>query len=137
MPSTDRPESTMNPHGYNFPVHGPTPVAGAFYNLGAGPSPINLGGTSWGNALNANYLRKMYKGLYTSPRDYSQNMVQSPSPFPNAPAPNFSAFHRGQIQLGDILRSNPAIFNQFPGGIPNGRPPAERVSRGTPPTLPT
>jgi hypothetical protein len=108
------------------------PAPGGFGGGFGGGGPINLGGTSWGNALNQAYLRRMYKGLYTSPQNYSQAMVQSPSPFPNAPAPNFQAFHQGQVQLGNILRTNPAIFSQFPGG--SGRPP--NTSRGTPPVLP-
>jgi hypothetical protein len=113
--------------------HGATSVAGAFYNLG-GSGPVNLGGTSMGNAMNQSYLRKMYKGLYTPAGIYGMNRAQSPSPFSGAtsvaPGQTFQQFHQGQVNLGNILRANPSLMAPRVSGR------SANINRGTPHTLP-
>ena len=133
------------PHGYVYPSHGATSVAGAFANLG-GSGPISLEGTAWGRMMNANYLRRMQKGLYTSPGDYSKGVENAPSPFAGTPSPmsgggNWNAFHAGQVQLGDILRANPAYYQSITNSaVKTGlgpSTPGSRITRGTPPPQPT
>ena len=129
--------------------HGATSVAGATYNLG-GSGPINanaLGARSGAlSPLDRQYLMRLARGHYTTPQQYGERVAGAPSPFPNTPSPvsgggNWNAFHAGQVQLGDILRSNPAYYQSLTTAMPKAglgpSTPGSRITRGTPPTLPT
>jgi hypothetical protein len=129
--------------------HGATSVAGATYNLG-GSGPVNAGaiGSRSGalSLLDRQYLMRLKKGVYTTPTQYGERVAGAPSPFPNTPSPvaggsNWNAFHAGQVQLGDILRANPAYYSSLTTPMPKTglgpSTPGERLSRGTPPNLPT
>jgi hypothetical protein len=144
----DRGPSTMNPGGYNFPVHGATSVAGASAG-GMGPiTNANALGSRSGalSPLDRAYLMRLRKGIYTTPNVYGEMKGGAPSPFPNTPSPvaggsNWNAFHAGQVQLGDILRANPAYYNSLTAAMPKTGQgpgvPGQRATRGLPPTLPT
>jgi hypothetical protein len=146
QPIFDRGASTMNPGGYNFPVHGPTSVAGASAG-GMGPiTNANALGSRSGalSILDRQYLMRMKKGLYTSAAGFGALKQGMPDPFGGPPGPaggNWNAFHAGQVQLGDILRANPAYYQSLTNPMPKTglgpSTPGERIGRGTPPTLPT
>lgn len=62
LPRTDVGASPMNPGGYNYPVHGPTPIAGAFANLG-GSGPVNLSSLG-GDAYSRQLMERLRKNSY-------------------------------------------------------------------------
>ena len=123
--------------------HGATSVAGA--TAGGTSGPFQLGDTTWGRTMASNYLRRMYKGLYTSPDEFGLMKQAMPSPFATQPLGsqmnpgwNWNTFHSGQTQLGDILRANPAYYQSLINTVPRGgggggiTNPAARLSHGTP-----
>ena len=119
-------DSTINPPGSTYPTHGPTSVAGA--TAGGTSGPFQLGDTTWGRTIASNYLRRMYKGLYTSPNEFGLMKQAMPSPFASQPLGsqmnpgwNWNTFHSGQTQLGDILRANPAYYQSLINACSQGR----------------
>jgi hypothetical protein len=119
---------------------------------GGGGPPMygpNMGAAAWGGMrglppIALQYLMRMQKGLYT-PRSEYGNFKYPP---PNAVVPSFEQFHAGQVQLHNILASNPSYFNAlvsqrggFSGqGAGVGRGDlfgsAKKASRHTPTILP-
>ena len=90
-----------------------------------GGSAINYGGTGWGNSLARGQLLRLMKGIYTSPGAYGAGQhANSPlNALSGTGAPSYAAFHQGQVELANILRSNPSLLLGMTSGV---------VPRGTP-----
>lgn len=114
---------------------------------GGGPpmyGPTNLG-SLWGGAIANSYMRRIMKGLYTTP----ENFGLSKHAMPGLPKPgggsypggmgsgNWKTFHAGEQTLHDILVSHPEIMQSFmTRGSQVGRGPPQKASRHTPQNVP-
>jgi hypothetical protein len=123
---------------------------------GGGGPPMygpNMGAAAWGGGVRGlppialSYLLKMQKGLYTSPHDFGLLKHSMPSPWASQPLGskmnpgwNWNTYHQGQVQLHDLLNSNPALFQSLVynrGGLRGqgagaGAGPPQKLSQHTP-----
>jgi hypothetical protein len=85
--------SEMNPHGYQYPTHGATPVAGAFTNLGGMGTMANITALS-GDIYARKRLREMAQAYFSGgqvPTQSTRALVGGPPP--NSFSPNFLKTH--------------------------------------------
>jgi hypothetical protein len=90
--------------------HGATPVAGAFYNLGAS-GPVNLSSIS--GPMSAEWARRMMRGQYMSPQAFGALQHAMPGYKPGMPSGipgGYNQYIQNMRNLTDVFRTRGYVF---------------------------